>query len=455
MLTLSDLKPYQKEALQHLERHPHAGIFLDMGLGKTVISLTFLQGLLNDLVISKPLIIAPKRVAESVWSAEIENWEHLQGLTISKIIGSEKQRISALQAKTDLYIIGRDNLVWLVEYFGSKFPFDTLIIDESSSFKNHASKRFKALKQVRAYISRAIILTGTPAPNTLLELWPQIYILDKGQRLGKFITRYREEYFTPGRRNGAIIYDYKLKSGADKLIHDKISDICISMKAEDYLSLPGVTYNDIFIDFPEPLKNKYLEFEAEQVMKVKDTEIAALQAATLSNKLLQFANGAIYDEEHTAHPIHELKIEVVKEIIDCNPGKPVLIAWAYRHDRDRLLKALAEYKPQELKDDKTIRDWNAGKIPILLTHPASGGHGLNLQFGGHIIVWFGQTWSLELYQQLNKRLDRPGQTQKVIIHRLIARGTMDEEVIKAQNRKEKGQDALMRAINILMKKHNK
>lgn len=455
MLTLSDLKPYQLEAMAHLERHQNAGIFLDMGLGKTIICLTFLQGLLNDLVISKPLIIAPKRVAESVWSAEIKNWEHLQGLTISKIIGSEKQRIAALQAKADLYIIGRDNLVWLVEYFGSKFPFDTLVIDESSSFKNHSSKRFKALKQVRAYISRAIILTGTPAPNTLLELWPQIYILDKGQRLGKFITRYRDEYFTPGRRNGAIIYDYKLKTGADKLIHDKISDICISMKAEDYLSLPGVTYNDIFIDFPEKLMSQYLEFEAEQVMKVKDTEIAALQAAALSNKLLQFANGAIYDDEHKAHPIHELKIEEVKEIIDCNSGKPVLIAWTYRHDRDRLLKALAEYKPRELKDDKTIKDWNAGKIPILLTHPASGGHGLNLQFGGHVIVWFGQTWSPELYQQLNKRLDRPGQTQKVIIHRILARGTMDEEVIKAQNRKEKGQDALMKAINILMKKHNK
>lgn len=455
MLKLSDLKPYQLEALAHLEQNLNAGIFLDMGLGKTVICLTFLQSLIQDLMISKPLIIAPKRVAESVWSAEIENWEHLKGLTLSKIIGSEKQRKAALLAKADLYIIGRDNLVWLTEYYRLKFPFDTLIIDESSSFKNHTSKRFKAIKRVRAYIHRAIILTGTAAPNTLLELWPQIYILDKGERLGKFITRYREEYFTPGRRNGAIIYDYKLKSGADKLIHDKISDICISMKAEDYLSLPGVTYNDIFIDFPEKLKDKYLEFEAEQVMKVKDTEIAALQAAALSNKLLQFANGAIYDEEHKAHLIHELKIEAVKEIIDCNSGKPVLIAWTYRHDRDRLLKALAEYKPQELKDDKTIKDWNAGKISILLMHPASGGHGLNLQFGGHIIVWFGQTWSLELYQQLNKRLDRPGQKQKVIIHRLIARGTMDEEVIKAQNRKEKGQDALMRAINILMKKHNK
>lgn len=454
MLSENQLKPYQLEARDYIENLPFCGVFLEMGLGKTVITLTALRNLFASLMSRKALVIAPKRVAETVWSDEIKNWEHLQDLKISIIAGSEKQRIKALRAEANVYTLGRDNVDWLVNYTGAKFPFDTVIIDESSSFKNHKSKRFKALKKIRPLISRLVILTGTPSPNSLLELWPQIYLLDQGARLGRFITNYRDIYFTPGQRNGAIIFNYKLKPGADKLIQDKIKDICISMKSEDYLTLPGRTYNDILIHFPDKIREQYESFEREQILELsKGGEITALNAAAVSNKLLQMANGAVYDENRAVHHVHDLKIDACKEIVEAAAGRPVLIAWIYKHDRDRLKEALKEHKPRELQDGKDIYDWNAGQIQVLLTHPASGGHGLNLQFGGHLIVWFGQTWSLELYQQFNARLDRPGQENKVIIHRLIADNTIDQDVIKAQDGKQKGQEALMQAMKLKIKKY--
>ena len=330
-----------------------------------------------------------------------------------------------------------------------------LVIDELSSFKNHKSVRFKNLRVVQPQFLRVVGLTGTPAPNGLIDLWAQIYLLDRGERLGKFITRYRDEYFRPGRRNGAVIYTYDLRKGADQAIHKKISDICMSMKAKDYLTLPKRITNIIKVNFDEALRKQYETFEKEQVLSLLEdgAEITALSAATLSNKLLQFANGAIYDEEGGVHHVHDLKIEATKELLDDANGKPVLIAWTFRHDRDRLMEALKSYHPHELKNGDDIRAWNEGKIPVLLMHPASGGHGLNLQAGGHIIIWFGQTWSLELEQQFNARLDRQGQTESVIVNKIIASNTIDGDVIKALANKDKSQEGLMAAVKARIEKY--
>lgn len=467
MLTEKNLHNYQKACVEHIISHPYCGVFLDMGLGKTVSTLTAINYLMNDYCeINSVLVIAPKRVAESVWEEEAEKWKHLQHLRFSKIIGSAKQRISAvMETKADIYIISRDNIAWLCAlYGGGKLPFDMVVVDELSSFKSYKSIRFKALRGARPYLKRLVGLTGTPAPNGLIDLWPQVYLMDRGDRLEKTVSRYRERYFRPGKTNGHVVYSYNLMSNSEELIHKKIEDICISMKAKDYLEMPPRADNYIKLKMPNDIKKQYDDFEKNKVLELFNlsktnqddiTEVSAINAAALSNKLLQFANGAIYDENKQVFPIHDIKLEALKEIIDDANGQPVFVAWTYQFDRDRIMEYLKSYKPRELKTNKDIEDWNAGKIQVMLAHPASAGHGLNLQAGGNIIVWFGQTWSLELYQQFNARLYRQGQQRGVIIHHLIMSGTHDEDVVNALKTKDKTQNALMDSIKAKINKYKK
>lgn len=470
----TDLHKYQKACVEHIITHPFCGVFLDMGLGKTVSTLTAINYLMFDyLEINSVLVIAPKRVAESVWQEEAEKWDHLKHLSFSKIIGSAKQRISAvMDTKADIYIISRDNVAWLCAlYGGGKLPFDMVVIDELSSFKSYKSERFKALRGARPYLKRLVGLTGTPAPNGLIDLWPQIYLMDRGERLEKTISRYREKYFCPGQTNGHVVYSYDLMSDSEYLIHKKIEDICISMKADDYLEMPERTDNYIKLKMPEQIKKQYDDFEKNKVLDLfkseqeyldnadkwvdKPVEINAVNAAALSNKLLQFANGAVYDENREVFPIHDIKLEALKEIIEDANGQSVLVAWTFQFDRDRIMDYLKKYKPRELKTNKDIEDWNAGKIQVMLAHPASAGHGLNLQAGGNLIVWFGQTWSLELYQQFNARLYRQGQKNHVVINHLILQGTHDEDVIRALKNKDKKQNTLMNSIKAKIDKYKK
>lgn len=470
----TDLHKYQKACVEHIITHPFCGVFLDMGLGKTVSTLTAINHLMFDyLEINSVLVIAPKRVAESVWQEEAEKWDHLKHLSFSKIIGSAKQRISAvMDTKANIYIISRDNVAWLCAlYGGGKLPFDMVVIDELSSFKSYKSERFKALRGARPYLKRLVGLTGTPAPNGLIDLWPQIYLMDRGERLEKTISRYREKYFRPGQTNGHVVYSYDLMSDSEYLIHKKIEDICISMKADDYLEMPERTDNYIKLKMPEQIKKQYDDFEKNKVLDLfkseqeyldnadkwvdKPVEINAVNAAALSNKLLQFANGAVYDENRKVFPIHDIKLEALKEIIEDANGQSVLVAWTFQFDRDRIMDYLKKYKPRELKTNKDIEDWNAGKIQVMLAHPASAGHGLNLQAGGNLIVWFGQTWSLELYQQFNARLYRQGQQNHVVINHLILQGTHDEDVIRALKNKDKKQNTLMNSIKAKIDKYKK
>ena len=474
MLTENNLHNYQKACVEHIIAHPYCGVFLDMGLGKTVSTLTAINYLMNDYCeIDSVLVIAPKRVAESVWQEEAEKWTHLQHLRFSKIIGTQKQRIAAvMETKADVYIISRDNVAWLCAlYGGGKLPFDMIVVDELSSFKSYKSVRFKALRGARPYLKRLVGLTGTPAPNGLIDLWSQIYLMDRGDRLEKTISRYREKYFRPGQTNGHVVYSYNLMSDSEQLIHKRIEDICISMKADDYLEMPLRTDNYIKLRMPDDIKKRYDDFEKNKILDAfkperkyleetdkwidEPVEINAVNAAALSNKLLQFANGAIYDENKKVFPIHDIKLDALKEIIEDANGQPVLVAWTYQFDRDRILEHLKSYKPRELKTNKDIEDWNAGKIQVMLAHPASAGHGLNLQAGGNIIVWFGQTWSLELYQQFNARLYRQGQQKGVIVHHLIMKDTHDEDVIQALKAKDKKQNALMDSIKAKINKYKK
>lgn len=449
MLKETDLHEYQKKAVEHIITHKYCGLFLEMGLGKTVSTLTAVEKLMYDyLEVNSVLVIAPKRVAETVWAEEAQNWEHLRHLTFSKIIGTERQRLEAFHKKADIHIISRDNIAWLCGICASNLPYDMLVIDELSSFKNHQSQRFKALRLARPWIKRVVGLTGTPAPNGLIDLWPQIYLMDRGERLGKTITKYRSTYFTPGRSNGYVVYNYNLQGGAEQAIRNKIGDICISMQAQDYLNMPMLTSNVIRLSMPDDIQDAYDKFEKDSIMKLvnNEVEITALNAAGLSNKLLQFANGAIYDEDKNVYPIHDIKLKALEEIVEEACGKPVLVAWTYQFDRDRIMKYLSKYKPRELKTAKDIQDWNVGKVQLMLAHPASAGHGLNLQAGGNIIVWFGLTWSLELYQQFNARLYRQGQKRGVIIHHLCMNQTHDEDVMLALRNKDKVQMSLMNSI---------
>ncbi len=473
-----DLHKYQRACVEHIIANPFCGVFLDMGLGKTVSTLTAINYLIFDyLDVSSVLVIAPKRVAESVWQEEAEKWEHLRHLRFSKIIGTQRQRMSAVfDTKADVYIISRDNIAWLCAlYGGGKLPFDMVVVDELSSFKSHKSERFKALRGARPYLKRFVGLTGTPAPNGLIDLWPQIYLMDRGERLEKTISRYREKYFHPGQTNGHVVYSYNLREDSEEVIHKRIEDICISMKANDYLEMPPRTDNYISLGMPDDLKKRYHDFEKNKILDLlnavetieetdesgnpvlveKPLEVNVVNAAALSNKLLQFANGAIYDEERNVFPIHDIKLEALKEIVEDANGQSVLVAWTYQFDRDRIKEYLKAYKPRELKTAKDIEEWNAGKVQVMLAHPASAGHGLNLQAGGSIIVWFGQTWSLELYQQFNARLYRQGQQRPVVINHLILRGTHDEDVIEALKDKDRKQSALMDSIKAKIDKYKK
>ncbi|MFN2746957.1 SNF2-related protein [Bacillus sp. z60-18] len=444
---------YQEHAIQHIIDSEAAGLFLDMGMGKTVSTLTAVYDLLYDYFdVSKVLVIAPLRVAEDTWSRETEKWDHTAELKVSKVLGTESSRIMALQERADIYVINRENVEWLVNFYGKKWPFDMVVIDELSSFKSSKAKRFRALKKVRPFIKRIVGLTGTPAPNSLIDLWPQMYLLDQGARLGKTVTKYRETYFQPDKRNRTIIYSWKLREGAEQAIHEKISDICISMQAKDWLDLPERINNIVRVKMPEKIKAKYKQLEKDLLLPYSDGDIVADSAAVLSNKLLQLANGAVYDENGEIRQVHDEKLNALEDIVEAANGKPILVFYNYKHDKDRLQQKFKMAKT--LGDSSDIEAWNKGKIQMLLAHPASTGHGLNLQDGGHIIVWFGMTWSLELYQQANARLDRQGQKHSVIAHHLVTEGTVDEDVMKALEGKAVGQNALMEAVKARLERIN-
>ena len=418
-------------------------LMLDMGLGKTVITLTALWQLaLDSFDVSRVLVIAPKRVAEDTWPKELAKWEHLTGLTASLVLGSAAERETALQRKAFLYIINRENVAWLVK--NHYWDFDMVVIDELSSFKSNKAERFKAMKKVRPMVTRIVGLTGTPAPNTLLDLWPQMYLMDMGQRLGRFIGGFRERFFLPDKRNREIVYSYKPREGAEDAIYALISDICISMKAADYLDMPERIDNRIEVSMSPKERKLYDDFQKDMVLSIGDEELDAANAAALSNKLLQMANGAVYGEDKKVIPIHDRKLDALEDLVEAANGKSLLVAYWYKHDLQRIK---ARFKNARCIDTaKDIDDWNAGKIPLALIHPASAGHGLNLQDGGCTIVWFGLTWSLELYQQLNARLWRQGQKHTVVIHHIVTKGTHDEDVMRALENKDTRQSALIEAV---------
>lgn len=433
---------YQNFASEFIIKNPACALLLDMGLGKTVITLTSIWLLLFEYFeVSKVLIIAPLRVAQDTWTRECEKWDHLKGVKISKILGSEAERKKALKVKADIYVINRENIEWLCNNY--YFDFDMVVLDELSSFKSPASKRFKALRKVRPKIKRIVGLTGTPAPNSLMDLWSEINLLDMGQRLGRFIGGYRNEYFLPDKRNQQVIFSYKLKEGAEERIYNKISDICVSMKACDYLNMPDKIQNVIEVGMSDKEKNLYSKLEKEMLIPFEDGDIDAINAAALSNKLLQMANGAVYDEKKAVKEIHNRKLEALEDLIEGANGKPVLIFYSYKHDKERIAK---RFKVQEILTSDDIEKWNEGDIPIAIAHPASAGHGLNLQSGGSTIIWFGLTWSLELYQQANGRLWRQGQKDTVVIHHIVTKETIDEQVMKSLKEKRAGQDSLINAV---------
>lgn len=439
---------YQKIAEEKIIELPAVGLFLDMGLGKTVITLSAINRLMYEMfTVSRVLVIAPKRVAEDTWSRESQKWDHLKHLKLSRVLGTKEQRIRALESDADIYIINRENVKWLVEQCQAKrrWPFDMVVIDELSSFKSSKSQRFRALKKITPLIRRIVGLTGTPTPNGLLDLWPQMYLLDRGERLGKTISGYQDRYFLPGRRNGYTVFNWELKEGADRAIQEKIKDICISMSAEDYLTLPERMNNIIPVNLSDQELKLYRTMEKDQILTLEDSDIVALSAGTVTGKLLQMANGAVYDQDGGYKAIHDRKLEALEEIIDTT-DEPILVFYNFQHDYERLKDRLRKFSPRTLEGPDDIRSWNEGDIRILLAHPASVGHGLNIQEGGHIIIWFGLTWSLELYQQANARLYRQGQQKNVIIHHLVAAGTMDEQVMKALERKDTSQRALLEAV---------
>lgn len=437
--------PYQEAAIRWVLDRPASGLFLGMGMGKTVVTLTAINELLFDrLEAARVLVIAPLRVARDTWAREAAKWDHLRRLRVSVVLGDARERLAALERPAEVYVINRENVPWLCETLFD-WPFDMVVIDELSSFKSVQAKRFKALRKVRGRIRRIVGLTGTPAPNGLIDLWPQIYLLDRGERLGKTVGAYRARYFTPDRANGHIVYSYRLLPGADEAIQARIADVCMSLRKEDYLSLPGQLYETVEITPPPALLKQYRQFERDRIMEAMDGdgEIVALNAAALTGKLLQFANGAIYDDNGNSHLIHNLKLDALEDLIEAANGEPVLVFYAFKHDRDRIMRRVS---CRELVTSEDIDAWNRKEIPVAIAHPASVGHGLNLQEGGHIIIWFGLTWSLELYQQANERLNRPGQTHVCRIYHLVLKGTHDERVLAALERKDTSQRALIDAL---------
>ena len=440
--------PHQTAGIDWIIDHPAAGLFWGMGSGKTVTTLTAVDRLLYDYMEEGPVLVsAPKRVAEDTWTKETAKWEHLQHLRISRVLGTAKQRTAALNTPADIYVINRENIVWLVEYFGTRWPFKIVILDELSSFKSAAAKRWKALRRVRGRIQRIIGLTGTPRPNGVEDLWPQMYLLDQGARLGRTLGVFRANYLVPEKRNGPIVYSYRPRPGAEDEIYKRLSDICMSIRKEDVLQLPGQIYEDIVLTPPAALLKQYKQFEREKVLEHLDGngEIMVGTEASLTNKLLQFANGAIYDSEKQVHEIHAVKLDALEELVEEAGGDPVLVLYAYKHDAERIQKRIA---CRFLDTTEDIDAWNRGEIPVAIAHPASIGHGLNLQYGGHITIWYGLSWSLELYQQANERLNRPGQTQVCRVYHLVLKGTHDERVLKSLYDKDQGQAAAIDALRL-------
>lgn len=443
---------YQRYAAEFITTHPIAALLLDMGLGKTSITLTAINDLLFDSFdVHKVLVVAPLRVARDTWSAEIEKWEHLRGLHYSVAVGSEQERIAALRTSADIYIINRENVQWLVEESGLTFNFDMVVIDELSSFKNHQSKRFKAFMKIRPKLKRIVGLTGTPASNGLMDLFAEFKLLDMGERLGRFIGQYRNAYFQPDKRNGMVIYSYKPLPNAEQRIYDKISEITISMKATDHLAMPELVSTEYAVQLSDKEREKYERLKKDFVLPEDSGEITAANAASLSNKLSQMANGAVYSDAGEMVHIHDRKLDALEDIIESMNGRPLLVAYWFKHDLERIRK---RFEIREIKSSADISDWNSGKIPVALIHPASAGHGLNLQSGGSSLVWFGLTWSLELYQQTNARLWRQGQTaDTVVIQHIIAKGTIDEQIMKALKAKDTTQAALIAAVKADMEVH--
>lgn len=441
-----DPHDYQKYATSFILDHPVSAVFLEMGLGKTIASLTAIYDLvLESFLIRKVLVVAPLRVARDTWPSEMRKWDHLKGLTWSVAVGSETERRAALMRKADVYVINRENVEWLVERSGFPFDFEMVVVDELSSFKSHQAKRFRSLMKARPLVKRIVGLTGTPSSNGLMDLWAEFRLLDMGQRLGRFITAYRESYFRPDRRNGAIVYSYKPLKGAEEAIYDRISDITISMRTSDYLRLPECVVNEVLVSMDPEERKVYDRLRDDMTASLDGKVIDAVNAAALSNKLLQMANGAVYGENGETIRIHDRKLDCLEDLIEGMNGKPVLVAYWFRHDAERIK---ARFDVREIKTSKDIEDWNAGRIPVAIIHPASAGHGLNLQQGGSTLIWFGLTWSLELYQQTNARLHRQGQTETVYIHHIVCKDTIDGDVMRALRRKEKTQDALIDAVRV-------
>lgn len=436
---------YQRYAAEFIITHPISALLLDMGLGKTSITLTAINDLLFDsFEIHKVLVVAPLRVARDTWSAEIEKWEHLKNLQYSVVVGPAQERLKALCTPADIYIINRENIQWLVEESGLTFDFDMAVIDELSSFKNHQSKRFKAFMKVRPKLKRIVGLTGTPASNGLMDLFAEFKLLDMGERLGRLIGKYRNAYFQPDKRNGMVVYSYKPLPVAEQRIYDKISDITISMKATDHLKMPELISAEYMVQLSENEKEKYDRLKKDLIFSTEDNEVTAANAASLSNKLSQMANGAVYSDDGETVHIHDRKLDALEDIIESMNGRPLLVAYWFKHDLERIKK---RFEIREIKSSEDISDWNSGKIPVALIHPASAGHGLNLQSGGSTLVWFGLTWSLELYQQTNARLWRQGQTaDTVVIQHIIAKSTIDEQIMKALKTKDTTQAALITAV---------
>ena len=440
---------YQKRATQFIIDNRYCALFLDMGLGKTVSTLTAIDVLKNDyLEIDKVLVIAPKSVALNTWSGETAKWDHLRKLRISVAMGTAAQRTKAIERDADIYVTNRDNVKWIVDYFKKEpWPFDTVVLDESSSFKNPSSQRFKALRKIRPQLRRVIELTGTPSPNGLMDLWPQIWLLDMGERLGRTLGSYRSEFFTAGRRNGAVVYDWIARPGARQRISKRLADISMSMQASDYLDMPDVIDGGLTLALPPDEMRDYQAFQKEQLMQLDNTDIEAVTAAALTNKLLQYTGGALYDDQHNWHEVSTAKLEALQDIVE-STDESVLIYYQYQSEKDRILKMLPD-SVTFTGEPELLESWNAGKIRLMLAHPASVAYGLNMQAGGHIIVWYTPTWNLELYMQANARLHRQGQTKPVVIYHLIAAGTIDERVMQALNCKNGSQAALLKHIKEL------
>lgn len=455
-----EFKPYeyQRTAMQWIKDKPRCGLFLDMGLGKTVSTLTALQELIDDCEITNALVVAPKKVAETTWSTEAEKWNHLC-LRVVKVLGTEKQRNEALDTKADIYVTGRDNFVWLCAKYKGRLPFDALVIDELTSFKSSKSQRFKAMRIALPSVKRVIGLTGTPAPNGLIDLWAQMYCIDQGERLGRSVTKYRDTYFNLHKWNN-IVVRCELKKGCDAIIRNKIADICLSMQAKDYLQLPDMITHTVKVQLSEKTMKEYTSFEREKVLEFtaehtdESANILANSAAGLMNKLSQFANGAVYDEVRNVHEIHSEKLDRLAEIIEAANGNSVLVFYQYKHDVFRITERLKGYKVRTYEGEDDLKAWNAGEVDVLLAHPASTAYGLNMQQGGHYIVWFGTGWNLEHYQQANARLHRQGQQHPVTVYKLICAGTVDERASASLEGKKGVQQSLLDSLNYLIKKYD-